>query len=265
MTELSKVLSLLLIATLAVSGLFTILPVNAQTIPKPSVPQFTVKYFDRSYDIPPTYGIDQYTGKTVVTKTGEHVDNRTLVFTIKNQPFTPYNDSNGNYITTYYYFRYKGQYGTEWLYYPDLSHTYGYYTGIFPDISASKSLYTTITMPLSSLVNYPNDKPEIPTGVQTELQVQAIIGYLDIGSTGMLAGGFYGFTGERSDWSTTQTIFTTDGATSDFTPPTSTIAPESSPSPTVPEFSVITILPLFVVIPLIMALLLRKNRLSKGL
>lgn len=191
---MNKIFAITLILLSALS-LVIVENVSPQTVSKPSVPQFTVEYFDRSYDIPPTYGTDQYTGKTVVTKSGEHVDNRTLVFTIKNQPITPYNDSNGNYITIYYYFRYKGPYGTDWLYYPDLSHTYGYYTGMFPDVSASNSQYTTITIPLSSMVNYPGDIPEIPAGVQAQLQVQAIMGYLDIGSTGMLAGGFYGFTG----------------------------------------------------------------------
>lgn len=33
------------------------------SISKPSVPEFTVKYVDNSYDVPPTYGIDQYTGE----------------------------------------------------------------------------------------------------------------------------------------------------------------------------------------------------------
>lgn len=70
-------------------------------IPKPSVPEFTLKYLDYSYDVPPTYGIDQYTGENVTVKYGYHVDNRSIEFTFKNQPFAPYTDSSGttlNYI-----------------------------------------------------------------------------------------------------------------------------------------------------------------------
>jgi hypothetical protein len=85
---------------------------------KPSAPEFTVKYVDYSYDIPPTYSIDQYTGKSVITNDGKHVDNRSVEFTIKNQPFTPYNDSRGNNIYLYYNFRYKGPYGIDRSYYP---------------------------------------------------------------------------------------------------------------------------------------------------
>jgi hypothetical protein len=51
------------------------------------------------------------------------------------------------------------------------------------------------------------------------------MGYVDYTSTGMLAGGFCGFAGKRSDWSDTQTI--TIGET------TSTNQPmQSTPTPT---------------------------------
>ncbi len=35
----------------------------AQLIPTPSIPEFTLKYIDYSYDVPPTYKIDEYTGE----------------------------------------------------------------------------------------------------------------------------------------------------------------------------------------------------------
>jgi hypothetical protein len=183
-------------------------------VSSPSVPQFSIKYVDRSYDIPPTYGTDQYTGKTIITHEGEHVDNRTLEFTIKNQPFTPYTDSSGNYTTLYYNFRFKGPYGTDWSNYPDTAHSYGYYTGMFPDTSASKSDYTTIVINVAALTNYPAGTPGIPSGANVQFEVQAIMGHISIESTGLMAGDFYSFTGERSDWSNTQTITMADGSTS---------------------------------------------------
>jgi hypothetical protein len=59
------------------------------------------------------------------------------------------------------------------------------------------------------------------------------------------------FEGQPSDWNT-QTI--TIPATS------ASATPNPTPTPTVPEFSFITLFPLFVVIPLITAMILRKSR-----
>ena len=84
------------------------------TIPKPSVPEFTIRYADYSYSVPPTYGVDEYTGEKRTISYGYDVINRTVLFTIKNQPFNGYYDSNGNYIQLYYHIRYKGSYGDTW-------------------------------------------------------------------------------------------------------------------------------------------------------
>ncbi len=108
-----------LLASLIIILVCLILPIigsaNAQTVTKPSVPEFTIKYVDYSLDIPPTYGIDQYTGETIVTQYGEHIDNRTVEITIKNQPFTPFNDSSGHTINRFFDVRYKGSYGEDWI------------------------------------------------------------------------------------------------------------------------------------------------------
>jgi hypothetical protein len=57
---------------------------------------------------------DQYTGKTVITKPSEHIDNRTIEIPIGNQAFTPFTDENGRKINLFYNFRYKGSFGQEW-------------------------------------------------------------------------------------------------------------------------------------------------------
>ena len=86
---------------------------------KSSTPDsFTIRYVDYSYNVAPTYGTDQYTGKTVIIQEGYHVNNMSIEFTIKNQLFTVYADSSGNQIGLYYNFRHKGAYETEWSYYP---------------------------------------------------------------------------------------------------------------------------------------------------
>jgi hypothetical protein len=224
---MSRRLALLFITVLVLSSLVMVRSISAQSIPKPSVPEFTVEYTDNSYDVPPTYGVDQYTGEKVVTEYGYHVDNRTIEFTITSQPFTPYEDANGNNITLYYYFRYKGPYGDDWSYYPDSSHTYGYYVGLFPDTSASNSEYTIIGVNLPTL--------EIPIDSEVEFQVQAIMGYVEKGqSISRFAGGYMGFTGERSDWSNTQTLEIGEIQTPTPSPAatlTPTLSPTISPSP----------------------------------
>ncbi len=97
-----KRVALLLIAVLAVSSLFIVGSVFAQSIPKPSVPEFSVEFVD-FYDVPPVYEVDPNTGETVIIQEGFRSDLYHIVVTVKNQPFTPYNDTNGNLIGMYYF------------------------------------------------------------------------------------------------------------------------------------------------------------------
>ena len=93
------------------------------SIPKPSVPEFTVELVDTSYDVPTTYSTDPYTGDTVTHK-GYHVARRTIEVRIKNQPFTPFTDSGGQEIKFYYNIRIKGHY-EEWGIEQDGVYDYG--------------------------------------------------------------------------------------------------------------------------------------------
>jgi hypothetical protein len=87
-------------------------PTEPASIPKPSIPDFTLKFVIDSYDVPPTYGIDQYTGETIITEGGYHVDNKTIEITIKNQPYTySYNDSSAWIV---YNVMVKGHFGEDW-------------------------------------------------------------------------------------------------------------------------------------------------------
>jgi hypothetical protein len=94
MCNKSKSLALVLVLAMAVSSLtvLAIKPVNAQSTHKLSTPEFTVKYADHSYDVPPktTTTTDPYTGQTKNRlEFGYHVKNITLDVAIKNQPFPP--------------------------------------------------------------------------------------------------------------------------------------------------------------------------------
>jgi hypothetical protein len=216
MGNTSKVFCIILATILAASSL--IISANAQTVPKPSVPEFTVRIADYSYDIPPTtptFTIDPYSGEQeqlTYGSDGYRVANKSIEFTIKNQPFTPYNDSNGGHIGLYYNFRYKGHYGTEsdWAYYPFnpdglSSQRYGGidFTYLVP-YEASDSEYTIVSMDSWTLGTL-----GIPDYGGVDFQVQAQIGYIfEQGDSysHRVWGDNYNFTGESSNWSNTQTI-----------------------------------------------------------
>ena len=203
--------------------------------PKPSVPEFTFKYVDYSYDVPPVYGIDQFTGEEVITEEGYRVHERSIEFKIKNQVFTAYNDSSGNEINLYFNFRCKGHFGSEWSYYPFSENGLTVYRISFfslpphepPKSQTSNSEYTNITYRLGLL--FRSDVPR--NGSQVDFQVQALIGYTT--STG---DGYGKFIGQRSDWSETQTE-------------------------TIPEFPSWIILPLFVTATLVV--IFYRNRMRK--
>jgi hypothetical protein len=202
---MSKLATLLLLAVLVLSSVVMVGSAFAQSITKPSVPEFTLKYIDLSYDVPPTYGIDQFTGETVITQEGYHRHNQSAVFKIKNQPFNPYTDSGGNNISLHYNFRAKGHFGDEWRYYPftDSGLSSNRYSsmlftfGSIPKFVASTSEYTELSVSLTDFYSYEN----LQIGNQIDFQVQAQIGYIDYAGDG-----HYSFLGESSGWSETQTI-----------------------------------------------------------
>jgi hypothetical protein len=140
------------------------------------------------------------------------------VFTVKNQPFVPYNDSSGNSIDIYYNFKFKGLYGREWSYYPfnpDGRSTIPYNgaswgTGnLSPKISQSNNDYTTTSINLSILLAIASGytgSVSYPAGGQIEFQAQALAGTIDYEPSGLLAGSYFTFVGETSGWSETQKI-----------------------------------------------------------
>jgi len=134
---------------------------NVYAVSKPSVPQFTVKFIDKSYDVPPTQTTDPYTGKTT-TQPGYHVNDGLLEVTIKNQPFTPSPTSN-NHI--HYLVEVKGRFGgdNDWdNFLRGLSDTGGY-------TKQSDSGYTVVT-----------GNGRYDSGVQLDFRVKAIVGHLQM-------------------------------------------------------------------------------------
>jgi hypothetical protein len=250
MSRISKTFALLLSLLIAMScvTLLMVNPANAQTIPKPSVPEFSLKVVAYPYYTTPTTTIDPYSGQNTTTQNGYQVENKSIEIIIKNQPFSQYMDSTGNRINLFYNITVKGHFGNTW--------NYAYnnpYRGL---LNASDSDYTIISMPIGHHSTVPSGGyplEGIDTGDSVDFQVQAQIGYYTIYSTGMFAGiiggamdFYYIFAGQTSGWSNTQTIaITATSISTSSSPtaiPTNTLSP--APSPTVPELSWLAIVPL---------------------
>jgi hypothetical protein len=209
MGSISKGFSLLVIVVLAVSTLTIVKPTWAQIgVTNPSVPEFSVQYETYTRNIPPTYGVDPSNGKAVITKAGYTEIEKWVRIVISNQPFIPYNDTNGNYIQLFYDARWKGHLDATWESIPD---------GIwFTQLSDSPRTGISI-----GFKGYKGGADLIlldPTKSQIDFQVKASIGYYTADNV---------FIGETSGWSNTQTLTIGESQT---TTPSPAAMPTSTPS-----------------------------------
>jgi hypothetical protein len=192
------------------------------SIPKPSVPQFTVKLVDSSYDIPPTTSVDPYTGKTV-TQAGSHIESRTIKIYIKREFIEPFTveTPTGNWTAGLQYnIRWKGHFQQDW--HEIYTATNGYAGGDIEGdylVVSYEGEYSSEGLDLY----YQGLIARFPPDGQVDFQVEAMIGYV---SRDPLAIGWV-FNGETSGWSGTQTL--TIGE------PTQTAVPSASQSSTSPS------------------------------
>jgi hypothetical protein len=140
--------------------------VSAQVGYKPIVPQFTVKFVDNSYDVPPstTTVTDPYTGKeTTTTNPGYRVTDWNIEIMIKNQPFTPYTDADGYEHNLRYHIERKGHFEDEqgWK--------------LYGNVIQSDSQYTNITLEQYGAWNLGLNS--LPDGAQMDFRVKTEIVY----------------------------------------------------------------------------------------
>jgi hypothetical protein len=230
----------LLILTLTITSLIMVESANAQT---PSTPIFNVKTTSGYYAVPTTYSTDPYTGATI-TNHGYTVNSINITFTIKNT-------SN----TSFYLLQFKGHYISQWsTLYED-----GYNVTTF----ASSEPQTILTIfgtnssgpigqtPANEITLYFSDDWAInlALGSQIDFRLQAVSGSLYVsplyGANHQLA------VGEASDWSNTQTVTLPETSAS--------TSPNSTPTPAVPEFPSLVVLPLFLSM-LFVAVILRHRK-----
>ncbi len=189
---------------------------------------FSVNYL-AAYPVP-SPSSPEFTAKFVASS---------IEVTIKNQPISAYVETNGKSPSLYYSFRFKDNNATI----PDWNYAPVFYVGISSYgtyYKASGSDYNAVSFPLG---NYP--LTSILNSGRIDLQVMALIG--NEVPTNYENGGIYGFDGSESIWSVTQTITIPNNS--------------SSPTPTVPEFPALAILPLLIaIIPFIVVKLFRKRK-----
>jgi hypothetical protein len=227
---MSKLATLLLTAVLLLYSLVMVNSVFAQSAPTPSVPEFTLKYADHSYDVAATTTstVNPYNNQTTTTTVpGYHVENMTIDLTIKNQPIPPSIEGNKSYML--FYVRLKGHYGDDWIY-P--------YTAINAYPVQSNADYTVISFPTShDTTTMYGEIDHLQTGDEIDFQVKAILAY---GYNFSLCATFpvysYDYVGvTSSDWSDTKTITIPESQTTTPSPettPTLTSPTAASPTPT---------------------------------
>ncbi|MDI9577867.1 MAG: hypothetical protein QM398_07025 [Thermoproteota archaeon] len=193
------------------------------SIPKPSVPEFTVKLVSYPYDVPPTTTttVDPYTGKeTVTTQPGYHVENKSIELIIKNQPVTPHTDAEGHMINLYYNVRVKGHFEDPWRELYSIDELMREERGAHKQGPVQSSFEYTV---ISCSADYPDDG-------EVDFQVQALAGYYTEWWPALGGPVKWYFTGQTSDWSNTQTIRMSDGTVSVSTSPNPTESPTATPS-----------------------------------
>lgn len=174
MDRIGKGFYLLLIVALAISMFIVVKPANAQSIPKPSTPEFTIQ-------------------------TQTQANTTTITLTITNQPF----DAANHYPDGFFYNVAISVDGKNWseLYHVEDAQDW------YPQQSNSST--TVLTYVAGETIYYPRDTSRgvgvIPKSGEVAFQVQAMIGHRDRGA---FQNGFmpYVLVGETSDWSNTQTI-----------------------------------------------------------
>lgn len=185
---------------------------QSNNIPKPNIPDFTIHLEAHPYYVPPKYEINPYTGENRTIHTGYTVENKSLVIKIKNQPFTPYIDIEGNLIELFYNIHIKGHYEDYWT---DL--------GI---VNSSDTEYTIKAYSIGENAHY-EILGALDIGYEIDLRARTQIGEYIIEYAVFYPVSSH-IEGETSDWSNIQTL--TIGEFQTFTPSPTPI-PTSTPTP----------------------------------
>lgn len=187
-----------LIVSLTLIVMVSMLAMSAYcAIATPSVPEFTLRYVDNSYKVPPTdtYTTDPYTGKvTTSTTPGYYSEKISVQVIITNPSFSSYKDENGSNVDLYFQVLVKGHYEETWT---GISNNHSGYD-LFNDTSSTTIIHATVY--------------NVSAGGQVDVQVRALIGKFmtvcdpPVPPFSVIPSSHEVFVGEASDWSNIQTI-----------------------------------------------------------
>jgi hypothetical protein len=178
-----------LVLVLASSSLMVVELAQSATA-TPSVPEFTMKFSDRSYDVPASTSIDPYTGKTAANP-AYHVENKTVEFTIKNQPINP-----AHFLD--YRIRVKGHFSENWTICAHVRADANSESTVISFSSTGKGMF---------YASGGNGEFYAPSEGQVDFQVQAYVWhYVPVDQTTNPFGGWTEAAVGESDWSSTQTL-----------------------------------------------------------
>jgi hypothetical protein len=218
-------------------------------IPTPSVPEFTIQPVGPPTLVNTTYSLDQNTGQ-IVAQIGYTNEYSAVNITIKNQP---YNSASG-FLYLHYNIRIKDHNEADnWtdLYNADEEN--------YPTQSTDSD-YTTISIPI----------PTIPAGTQTDIQVEAMIGYYETHFNGNPSPQTQISTlvGETSGWSDMQTVTIPANTPLSTTPAPSSSTSTLTPTPTAKSSLLLITTVALVVIAFLLAIIIflvlymRKRRIA---
>lgn len=230
---MGKNFTAILLIILALSGVALLQSTAA--VPSPSKPQITAQYVDYSYYTPTLYTTDPYTGQQVQTRDSHnYIENRTILVTITNQPWSY--SADGYHI--YYTVEIKGHFEDNWKQY------YGIYGGV-SDGDGGRSNFTSgilqTTTQYTKIAVAINEDDGIPAEGTLDVRVFAVTSHLAARYTNehpLLIPPIYYYYGDApavdsiSDYSNVETVTIGDSAP---TEPTTAATNQLTPSPENPN------------------------------
>lgn len=210
-----------LLIVLVSSPMLLLLPHADAAEQKPSVPQFSTQFIDRSYDIPASSHIDPYTGNTVDVPL-QHVTNYTIEIVLKNQKYDTTSE-------VYYNIRVKGHFESN-----NWTQLFGYEYSSSRMSNTSETTFVFYSDGDNIFRGKDGSVINAPIGGQIDIQANTYFGYYEPSSNPYQQfGGGWHFTTTSSDWSATQilTIPTSGTPNSSSTPTSQPSASSFSPVP----------------------------------
>jgi hypothetical protein len=233
----SKSLVVLFFVLFSLLSVVLVKPVNSQVgVTIPSLPSFSVGYDESENYVSPSYGVDS-TGKAIVVHEGYYKVSRWTYVSIANQPFEPYTDSKGNYIQLFYDVRWKANGSQSWQGLDVYRFTQVLDFHITRILIGFKGYEGAMGV---RLLDYVPD-------AQIDFQVQALIGYYTADNV---------FVGKSSGWCDTQTLTIPNNS--------SATNPISSPSPSVPELSPVTVLSVVFLVTVVLLIMVKGAQIRGG-